>query len=155
MSVNWLVDFIDVTKYKVKNILSAYHMKNFFTQIFSLSHVQTNSNRGKILKDLKLGFLTKGWSALADKIIIYSILLHAKTLTSSGGIMECIKIVFLVVFLFLVIIAQMADEILLMVCLLLRHQYLRNQVALLMIEYCRWQRQRHVDTTHTFGNFWL
>ena len=48
MSVNWLVDFIDVTKYKVKSIWSAYDMKNFFTQIFSLSHVQTNSNRGKI-----------------------------------------------------------------------------------------------------------
>ena len=48
MSVNWLVDFIDVTKYKVKSILSAYDMQNFFTQIFSLSHVQTNSNRGKI-----------------------------------------------------------------------------------------------------------
>ena len=48
MSVNWLVDFIDVTKYKVKSILSAYDMKNFFTEIFSLSHVQTNSNRGKI-----------------------------------------------------------------------------------------------------------
>ena len=48
MSVNWLVDFIDVTKYKVKSILSAYDMKNFFTQIFSLSHVQTNSKRGKI-----------------------------------------------------------------------------------------------------------
>ena len=29
MSVNWLVDFIDVTKYKVKNILSAYNMKIF------------------------------------------------------------------------------------------------------------------------------
>ena len=68
--------------------------------------------------------------------------MHAKTLTSSGGIMECIKILFLVAFLFLVIIAQMADEILLMVCLLLRHQYLRNQVALLMIEYCRWQRHQ-------------
>ena len=48
MSVNWLVDFIDVTKYKVKSILSAYDMKNSFTQIFSLSHVQTNSNWGKI-----------------------------------------------------------------------------------------------------------
>ena len=35
----------------------------------------------------------------------------------------------------------MADKILLMVCLLLRHQYLRNQVALLTIEYCRKQRR--------------
>ena len=48
----------------------------------------------------------------------------------------------LVAFLFLVNIAQIADEILLMVCLLLRHQYLRNQVTLLTIEYmietCEW-----------------
>ena len=36
----------------------------------------------------------------------------------------------------------MANEILLMVCLLLRHQCLRNQVALLTIEYCRRQRRR-------------
>ena len=48
----------------------------------------------------------------------------------------------LVAFLFLVNIAQIADEILVMVCLLSRHQYLRNQVALLTIEYmietCGW-----------------
>ena len=49
--------------------------------------------------------------------------------------MERIQILLLVAFLFLVNIAQMADEILLMECLLLRHQYLRNQVALLTIEY--------------------
>ena len=49
--------------------------------------------------------------------------------------MESIQILLLVAFLFLVNIAQMADEILLMECLLLRHQYLRNQVALLTIEY--------------------
>ena len=75
-------------------------------------------------------------------ITIYSILLPAKTLTSSGGIMERVQILLLVAFLYLVNIAQMADEILLMVCLLSRHQYLRNQVALLTIEYCRRQRRR-------------
>ena len=56
--------------------------------------------------------------------------------------MERIQILLLVAFFFLVNIAQMADEILLMVCLLLRQQYLRNQVALLTIEYCRRQRRR-------------
>lgn len=75
-------------------------------------------------------------------IIIYSILLRTKTLTSFGGIMERVQILVLIAFLFLVNIAQMADEILLVVCLLLRHQYLRNQVALLTIEYCRRQRRQ-------------
>lgn len=56
--------------------------------------------------------------------------------------MEPVQILLLVAFLFLVNIAEMADEILLMVCLLLRHQYLRNRVALLTIEYCRKQRCR-------------
>ena len=56
--------------------------------------------------------------------------------------MERVQILLLVAFLFLVNIAEMADEILLMVCLLSRHQYLRNQVALLTIEYCRIQRHR-------------
>ena len=56
--------------------------------------------------------------------------------------MERVQILLLVAFFYLVNIAQMADEILLMVCLLSRHQYLRNQVALLTIEYCRRQRRR-------------
>ena len=47
--------------------------------------------------------------------------------------MERVQILLLVAFLFLVNIAQMADEILLMVYLLLRHQYLRNQVALFTV----------------------
>ena len=56
--------------------------------------------------------------------------------------MERVQILLVVAFLFLVNIAQMADKILLMVCLLLRHQYLRNQVALLTIEHCRRQRRQ-------------
>ena len=58
--------------------------------------------------------------------------------------MERVQILLVVAFLFLVNIAQMADKILLMVCLLPRHQYLRNQVALLTIEYCRRQRRQPI-----------
>ena len=65
--------------------------------------------------------------------------------------MERVQILLLIAFLYLVNIAQMADEILLMVCLLSRHQYLRNQVALLTIVEDR--DAGHVDATHTFGNF--
>ena len=86
-------------------------------------------------------------------IIIYLILLRAKTLTSSGGVIERVQILLLVAFLFLVNIAQRADEILLMVCLLLRHQYLRNQVALLTINTVEDRDAGHVYTTHTFRNF--
>lgn len=42
-------------------------------------------------------------------IIIYLILLRAKTLTSSGGVIERVQILLLVAFLFLVNIAQRAD----------------------------------------------
>ena len=80
-------------------------------------------------------------------IIIYLILLRAKTLTSSGGVIERVQILLLVAFLFLVNIAQRADEILLMVCLLLRHQYLRNQVALLTINTVEDRDAGHVYTT--------
>ena len=46
-----------------------------------------------------------------------------------GGIMDQVQILVLVACFVLLNLAQIADETLLMVCLFLRHQFLRNQAA--------------------------
>lgn len=56
--------------------------------------------------------------------------------------MEHIQILTLVVCFVLLNLAQIADETLLMLCSLLRHQFLRNQAAVLTVEHCRRQRRR-------------
>lgn len=56
--------------------------------------------------------------------------------------MEHVEILVLVACLLLLTLAQIAEEMLLMVCLILRHQFLRNQVTLLVTEHCRRQRRR-------------
>lgn len=56
--------------------------------------------------------------------------------------MEHVEILLLVACLLLLTLAQIAEEMLLMVCLILRHQFLRNQVTLLATEHCRRQRRR-------------
>ena len=54
-----------------------------------------------------------------------------------GGIIDHVQILVLVACFELLNLAHIADETLLMVCLFLRHHFLRNQAALLMVEHCR------------------
>ena len=56
--------------------------------------------------------------------------------------MDHVQIVVQVACFVLLNLAQIADETLLMVCLFLQHQFLRNQAALLIVEHCRRQRRR-------------
>ena len=56
--------------------------------------------------------------------------------------MDRVQILLLVACFVLLNLAQIAEETLLMMCLFLRHQFLLNQAALLMVEHCRRQRRR-------------
>ena len=101
---------------------------------------QSHANQSHFHKnDFALGHLYKGtrkWPILSTALITF-LCRTRQNIEHFGWIMDHVQILVLVACFVLLNLAQIADETLLMVCLFLQHQFLRNQAALLMVEHCR------------------
>ena len=69
--------------------------------------------------------------------ILYILCRACQNIEHFGRIMDHVEILVLVARFMLLNLAQIIGETLLMVCVFLLHQFLRNQAALLMVEQCR------------------